>query len=108
VGYSPMHGVPMVASAPVRGHEVLSPRQHPVDVRSYEPPWKALCDFALNSDLDRLGPPTSAAAAAHYQQLVNQVSQRRRKRKCLLSRLRARAALGQLGMNRDKFRLFLA
>ena len=58
-----MPGVPMVASSPMR-HDVQQPLQ-PVDVHAYEPPWKALCDFALHSDLDR--PPG-------YNHLVNEVS----------------------------------
>ncbi len=64
-----MPGVPMVASSPMR-HDLssaISPNGQPiqpVDVHSYEPPWKALCDFALHSDLDRPG----------YNHLVSEVS----------------------------------
>lgn len=73
-----MPGVPMVASSPMR-HDLsaaISPSSggpnghpgggllNPVDVHAYEPPWKALCDFALHSDLDRPG----------YNHLVNEVS----------------------------------
>ena len=65
-----MAGVPMVATSPMR-HDLstaaISPNGqpiHPVDVHAYEPPWKALCDFALHSDLDRPG----------YTHLVNEVS----------------------------------
>ena len=63
-----MAGVPMVATSPMR-HDMstVSPNGqpiHPADVHSYEPPWKALCDFALHSDLDRPG----------YNHLVNEVS----------------------------------
>lgn len=65
-----MPGVPMVATSPMR-HDLsaaaISPNGqpiHPVDVHAYEPPWKALCDFALHSDLDRPG----------YTHLVNEVS----------------------------------
>ena len=62
-----MAGVPMVATSPMR-HDVsaVSPNGHPihpVDVHPYEPPWKALCDFALHSDLERPG----------YNHLVNEV-----------------------------------
>lgn len=59
LGYGGMHGVPMVASSPLR-HELAAGSSpggqgmNPVDVHTYEPPWKALCDFALHSDLDRL------------------------------------------------------
>ena len=67
LGYSTMTGVPMVATSPMR-HDMsaVSPNGqpiHPADVHSYEPPWKALCDFALHSDLDRPG----------YNHLVNEV-----------------------------------
>ena len=66
-----MAGVPMVATSPMR-HDMSStaispngqPGIHPADIHSYEPPWKALCDFALHSDLDRPG----------YNHLVNEVS----------------------------------
>ena len=73
LGYSTMPGVPMVATSPMRhdlsaaGPGALSPNGHPihpVDVHTYEPPWKALCDFALHSDLER--------PAYH---LVNEVSE---------------------------------
>ena len=57
-----MNGIPMVATSPVRHHD--SPVMNPVEIHSYEPPWKALCDFALHSDLDRPG----------YNHLVNEVS----------------------------------
>ena len=71
LGYSTMAGVPMVATSPMR-HDMSStaispngqPGIHPADIHSYEPPWKALCDFALHSDLDRPG----------YNHLVNEVS----------------------------------
>ena len=85
MGYNGMQGFPMVASSPMR-QDALSnspvmppmgggpvgphgPNMNPIDVHSYEPPWKALCDFALHSDLDRLNPNTP-----NYQNLVNQVS----------------------------------
>ena len=71
LGYSTMAGVPMVATSPMR-HDMSStaispngqPGIHPADIHSYEPPWKALCDFALHSDLDRPG----------YNHLVNEGS----------------------------------
>ena len=39
------------------------------EIQAYEPPWKALCDFALHSDLDKL----NMANNPQYNQLVNQV-----------------------------------
>ena len=87
MGYSSLQGFPMVASSPIRQQDALSnspvvppmggpPGRHhgpnnmnPADIHSYEPPWKALCDFALHSDLDRLNPSTP-----NYQQLINQVN----------------------------------
>lgn len=56
-------GVPLVAGAPVR-HEAGGA----LEVSSYQPPWKALSDFALHADLDR-APHHSAA----FQHLVNQM-----------------------------------
>lgn len=91
-----MPGVPMVATSPMRhdlANTAVSPsgQPHPVDVHSYEPPWKALCDFALHSDLDRPG----------YNHLVTEVSHsffrlpapcRRGSVGCLLTALIASAA----------------
>lgn len=70
LGYGAMHGIPMMASSPMR-HDVTNVvvGHNPLDVHSYEPPWKALCDFALHSDLDRLHP-----SAPPYQNIVNQVN----------------------------------
>ena len=66
LGYGSMHGIPMVATSPVRHDSPVG--MNPVDIQSYEPPWKALTDFALHTDLDRLNPN-----APHFQHLVNQV-----------------------------------
>ncbi|KOB75963.1 Insulinprotein enhancer protein isl, partial [Operophtera brumata] len=63
LGYMSM-GVPLVAGSPVR-HEANSLA---LEVTAYQPPWKALSDFALHADLDR-APHHSAA----FQQLVNQM-----------------------------------
>ncbi len=49
----------MVASSPVRHESNL--QANPVEVQSYQPPWKALSEFAMQSDLDQ--PP--------FQQLVS-------------------------------------
>lgn len=58
-----MKGVPLVATSPVR-HE--SPVQHPFEVQSYHPPWKAFADYALQHEVDPNAP--------HFQHLVNQVN----------------------------------
>ncbi|CAH2252091.1 jg13881 [Pararge aegeria aegeria] len=63
LGYMSM-GVPLVAGSPVR-HEAGGSLA--LEVTAYQPPWKALSDFALHADLDR-APHHSAA----FQQLVNQ------------------------------------
>ena len=64
-----MHGIPMVATSPVRHDSPVGPGMiGSSDIQSYEPPWKALSDFALHTDLDRLNPNTP-----HFQHLVNQV-----------------------------------
>ena len=67
MGYGAMHGIPMVATSPVRHDSPVG--MNPIEIQSYEPPWKALTDFALHTDLDRLNPN-----APHFQHLVNQVS----------------------------------
>lgn len=61
-----MHGIPMVATSPVRHESPVG--MNPVEIQSYKPPWEALTDFALHTDLDRLNPN-----APHFQHLVNQV-----------------------------------
>ncbi|XP_059474123.1 insulin gene enhancer protein isl-1 isoform X2 [Neocloeon triangulifer] len=66
LGYGGMQGIPMVASSPVRHESPLG--MNPIEVQSYQPPWKALSDFALHTDLDRLDP-----TAPPFQQLVNQM-----------------------------------
>ncbi len=66
LGYGAMHGIPMVATSPVRHESPVG--MNPIEIQSYEPPWKALTDFALHTDLDRLNPN-----APHFQHLVNQV-----------------------------------
>jgi hypothetical protein len=62
-----MQGIPMVASSPVRHESPLG--INPIEVQSYQPPWKALTEFALHTDLDRLDP-----SAPPFQHLVSQVS----------------------------------
>ncbi|TNN22213.1 Insulin gene enhancer protein ISL-3 [Liparis tanakae] len=44
-------GTPLVAGSPIR-HE-SSVQGNPVEVQTYQPPWKALSEFALQSDLDQ-------------------------------------------------------
>uniref|UniRef100_A0A672LM78 Insulin gene enhancer protein isl-2b n=1 Tax=Sinocyclocheilus grahami TaxID=75366 RepID=A0A672LM78_SINGR len=46
-----MTGTALVAGSPVR-HNPSVPG-HPVEVQTYQPPWKALSEFALQSDLDQ-------------------------------------------------------
>ncbi|KAL4119221.1 hypothetical protein QTP88_012064 [Uroleucon formosanum] len=66
MGYGSMQGIPMVASSPVRHDSPLGMNQ--IDVQSFQPPWKALSEFALHSDLDRVD-----TSQPHFQQLVNQM-----------------------------------
>jgi hypothetical protein len=88
-----MQGIPLIASSPVR-HGESSPSGgsgvgggvggggggggnggggggggiNPVEVHAFAPPWKALAEFALHNDLERIDP-----SAPHFQQLINQV-----------------------------------
>jgi len=66
MGYGSMQGIPMVASSPVRHDSPLG--MNHIEVQSFQPPWKALSEFALHSDLDRVD-----TSQPHFQQLVNQV-----------------------------------
>lgn len=54
----------MVASSPVRHDSPIGVL--PLEVQAYQPPWKALSDFALHADLEQPHQPA-------FQQLVNQV-----------------------------------
>lgn len=69
IGYGSMPGIPLIASSPVRHDSPLN--LHGLEVTSYQPPWKALSDFALHSDLDHNGVINQTPA---FQNLVNQVS----------------------------------
>ena len=42
---------------------------NPVDIHGYQPPWKALSEFALHQDLDRMDP-----SGPQFQHLVGQVT----------------------------------
>ncbi|XP_050084327.1 insulin gene enhancer protein isl-1 [Anopheles aquasalis] len=68
LGYG-MQGIPMVASSPVRHDSPLN--LHGLEVTAYQPPWKALSDFALHSDLDSNGAINTHTPA--FQHLVNQM-----------------------------------
>ena len=72
LGYGAMHGIPMVATSPVRHESPVG--MNPVEIHSYEPPWKALTEFALHTDLDRLNNgPGGGPNGPPFQHLVNQV-----------------------------------
>ena len=65
----PIQGIHMVASSPVR-HDAATPMDPAglagVDITGYQPPWKALHEYALQGDIDP-GTP-------QYQTLLSQVS----------------------------------
>lgn len=44
-------GTALVAGSPIR-HDSTVPG-NPVEVQTYQPPWKSLSDFALQSDLEQ-------------------------------------------------------
>ena len=69
MGYGGMSGIPMVASSPVRHDSPLN--MHGLEVTAYQPPWKALSDFALHADLDNNGAVNTHTPA--FQHLVNQL-----------------------------------
>lgn len=45
-----MTGTSLVAGSPIRHNPTLG---HPVELQTYQPPWKTLSEFALQSDLDQ-------------------------------------------------------
>ncbi|CAK9290665.1 unnamed protein product [Gordionus sp. m RMFG-2023] len=49
-GISNMHGIPLIATSPVR-HEHNSFSNNFVEIQSYQTPWKALNDFAIQNDM---------------------------------------------------------
>ncbi|XP_070174582.1 insulin gene enhancer protein ISL-1-like isoform X2 [Littorina saxatilis] len=59
----PLNGVPMVASSPVRHEGPPGLQANPVEVQSYQTPWKALSEFAMQGEMDHQHPP--------FQQLMN-------------------------------------
>lgn len=61
----------MVASSPVRHDSPLN--LHGLEVTAYQPPWKALTDYALNADLENNGINSHNSPA--FQHLFNQVSE---------------------------------
>lgn len=62
----PFNMQPLIASSPMRQESPIG--MNPIEVQSYQPPWKSLTDYALHADLDRLD-----TSAPHFQQIVNQV-----------------------------------
>lgn len=44
-------GTAMVAGSPIRHENTV--QGNPVEVQTYQPPWKSLSDFALQSDLEQ-------------------------------------------------------
>lgn len=56
----------MVASSPVRHEPPVGMQGNPVEVQSYQTPWKALSEFAMQGDLDQPHAP--------FQQLVSNMN----------------------------------
>lgn len=63
-----MQGVPMIANSPVRQGSPLN--MHPHDVIPYQPPWKALSEFALHANLEN---DVITQHNPAFQRLVHQV-----------------------------------
>lgn len=64
----PFNMQPLIASSPMRQESPIG--MNPIEIQSYQPPWKTLSEYAMRPDLDRLD-----TSAPHFQQLVNQVGQ---------------------------------
>lgn len=99
LGFGSMQGIPLIATSPVRHGEPSPGAggggpglgggsgaggggvgggvnggapvggMNAVEVHAFAPPWKALAEFALHNDLERIDP-----SAPHFQQLINQVA----------------------------------
>lgn len=71
IGYGRMHGVPLIATSPVRNDE--SPiNLHGFEVTSFQPPWKMISDLAMHADSKNNGMHHGMHSPA-YQDIVNQV-----------------------------------
>lgn len=64
-----MQGVPMIANSPVRQGSPLNMHAH--DVIPYQPPWKALSEFALHANLEN---DVITQHNPAFQRLVHQVN----------------------------------
>jgi len=78
LGFGGMHGIPMVASSPVRHESPIG--MTPLEVQAYKPPWEALSEFALHTDLERLDPN-----APSFHHLMSQVKRDASQNSCSLS-----------------------
>ncbi|CRL00810.1 CLUMA_CG014062, isoform A [Clunio marinus] len=71
IGYGRMHGVPLIATSPVRNDE--SPiNLHGFEVTSFQPPWKMISDLAMHADSKNNQMHQMHSPA--YQDIVNQIS----------------------------------
>lgn len=71
IGYGRMHGVPLVATSPVRNDE--SPiNLHGFEVTQFQPPWKMISELAMHADSKNNGMHQMHSPA--YQDIVNQVN----------------------------------
>ncbi|XP_064475104.1 insulin gene enhancer protein ISL-1-like [Ornithodoros turicata] len=61
-----LRGVPLVATSPVRHEGGGGGSPQPLEVQAYQPPWKALAEYAMHpGDID--------PSAPHFQHLINQM-----------------------------------
>lgn len=69
IGYGRMHGIPLIATSPIRNEE------HPINIQSFEvtsfqPSWKMISDLAVHADSKNNNGMIHSPA---YQDIVNQV-----------------------------------
>lgn len=69
IGYGRMHGIPLIATSPIRNEEPPLNVQG-FEVTSFQPSWKMISDLAMHADLKNSDMIHSPA----YQDIVNQVS----------------------------------
>lgn len=68
IGYGRMHGIPLIATSPIRNEE---PSVNGFDISTLKPSWQMITDLAMHADLKNNEMIHSPAA---YQDIVNQVS----------------------------------
>lgn len=68
-----MRGIPMIADSPIQQNSTSPLMMHGIDVIPYQPPWKALSDFAMHGHFDTDDIDQQHNQNVAFQRLVHQV-----------------------------------